>query len=98
MLRTSGQIWRLIDPILLKIASRLKHLERASTPNYASQWQGLANFDSTVQFFNDTNVMNYGLQNNLDIGKYSCIRGELSVQTPNGQIKIGHHCFVGAGT
>jgi acetyltransferase-like isoleucine patch superfamily enzyme len=98
MLRTNGQIWRLIDPILLKIASRLKHLERISTPEYASQWRELVNFHPTVHFFSDTNLMNYGPQNNLEIGKHSCIRGELSVQSPTGQIKIGHHSFVGAGT
>src|SRR5437868_3112472 len=87
--------WRVLDPVLLKVASRIKHLEGLSQPDFSSKWKLVASYDATVRFFEETNLANLGNLNDLRIGAYSHIRGELSVLSPGGSLTIGHHSYVG---
>lgn len=95
MARWNRHAWRVLDPLLLKMASRIKHLESLSEPDYSSKWRHAASYDSTVRFFEETNLGNLSSPNKLRIGSYSHIRGELSVLSPGGSLIIGHHSYVG---
>lgn len=91
-------IWTLFDPLLLKVASRLRHLESLTPPDYSSPWRSAARFDETARFSEEANIKNYGRREDLSIGNHSHIRGELSIIAPGGRLHIGHHCYVGPGT
>ena len=91
-------LWSALDPLLLRFDSRLDHLRRLHPKDPAAQWMNAATFDSTVVFFEDANVENYGDPEDIEIGSYSCIRGQLSMVAPGGRLRLGHHCYVGPGS
>ena len=92
-------VWRLLDPILVKLSSRLDHL-RAMTPRGFpySKFKDSARYGSTVQFVDGANISNGGNSADLEIGDYTHIAGELGIMSQGASLRIGHHCFVGVGT
>ena len=92
-------VWWLIDPILIKINSRLEHL-RATRPqaNLHSKFNNSARYGSTVKFLDGAIISNYGNLNNLEIGDYTHIAGELGIISPTGKLRMGKYCFLGAGS
>ena len=93
-----SMVWSLLDRVLLKADSRLKHLERMHPRDDSEKWKGIAEFDSTVLFSPRTDLTNIGEPADLKIGPYSCIWGALRVVAPGGRLRLGHHCFVGEGS
>ena len=91
-------VWSLLDRVLLKVNSRLNHLERMYPKDHSERWKGSAEFDATVLFNACTELTNKGRPEALKIGSYSCIQGNLRVVAPGGRLRVGHHCFVGAGS
>ena len=91
-------IWSMLDPLLLKVNSRLNHLDLMYPKDHSKKWQRLAEFDATVRFYPSADVTNKGQPPDLKIGPYSCIQGDLRVVAPGGRLRLGHHCFVGEGT
>lgn len=91
-------LWSILDPVLLRINSRLDHLQRMHPKDPAEQWRNVATFDSTVIFLGDASVENYGSPEDIEIGPYTCIRGQLSMIAPGGHLRLGHHCYVGPGS
>ena len=91
--------WRLADPILLRMRSRLQHLEDALPADaHLRQWRAAALYPATVRIYPDARVENRGPASHVRIGDYSCLRGELVTMTPEATIRIGTHCFVGPGS
>lgn len=90
--------WSVLDPLLLKISSRLNHLEQMHPRDFSEPWKGIAEFDPSVWFHPRANLTNKGMQEDLVIGAYTHIQGNLRVVAPSGRLHIGHHCFVGEGT
>jgi len=91
-------LWSMLDPVLLRINSRLDHLQRSRPKDPAEQWMSVATFDSTVIFLEEARVENYGSPEDIEIGSYTCIRGQLSMVAPGGHLRLGHHCYVGPGS
>jgi acetyltransferase-like isoleucine patch superfamily enzyme len=91
-------VWSLLDRVLLKVDSRLNHLERMHPKDHSEKWKGVAKFDATVLFSASTGLTNIGQPADLEIGPYSCIWGALRVVAPGGRLRLGHHCFVGEGS
>ena len=91
-------IWSLVDRVLLKVNSRLDHLDRMHPKDHSEKWKAVAEFDATVLFSASTDLTNVGRPADLKIGPYSCIWGNLRVVAPGGRLKLGHHCFVGEGS
>jgi len=90
--------WTALEPGLLKVQSRLRHLEDRYPKDYSSRWNHIAKFDPTAVFFAETSLENYGNKDDLQIGAYSHIRGQLSIIAPGGRLTVGHHSFVGPGS
>src|SRR5882672_7130965 len=91
-------IWSVLDRVLLKVNSRLDHLERMHPKDHSEKWKNTAVFDTTVLFNPSADLTNSGRPADLTIGSYSCIMGALRVVARGGQLRVGHHCFIGEGT
>ena len=83
---------------MVKLQSRLGHLEDKYPKDYLSRWNAIAKVDPTAVFFVETNLENYSNRDDLQIGAYSHIRGQLSIIAPGGRLTVGHHSFVGPGS
>ena len=91
--------WHLLDPFLVRLLSRLRHLKSMSGEILPiHQFQSNACFDSSVVFLPGAKFENLGCREKMLIGSHSYIAGQLSVKTSHGQLSIGHHCFVGPGS
>src|ERR1700742_2465091 len=91
-------MWSVLDPLLLKVRSRLNHLDRMHPKDYSEKWRSDAAFDDTVRFHPSTDMTNMGQREDLWIGSYSRVHGALRVLKPGGRLRVGHHCFIGEGT
>lgn len=92
------KLWSALDPALLRLQSRLRHIEELQPKNYSGKWNDVAKIDPTAVFFAETSLENYGKKDDFQIGAYSHIRGQLSIIAPGGRLTVGHHSFVGPGT
>ena len=91
--------WRVLDPILLKLRSRLEHLElHHPTNTYLELWHQSAQFDASVKITPEADIANHDKPEALQIGAYSCIRGQLLIIAPGGRLTLGNHCYVGPGS
>jgi acetyltransferase-like isoleucine patch superfamily enzyme len=90
--------WCFLDPFLFKINSRIKHLEMIRSNVVNKDINKFACFDETVCFYCDSKLINYGKKEYFTIGSYTHIRGELSIVSPEGKLRIGNHCYIGEGT
>jgi acetyltransferase-like isoleucine patch superfamily enzyme len=94
-----GAIWQFLDPFLLRLLSRLKHLESMRELTVLGQnFESSACFDSSVVFLPGAKICNDSCRDKLLIGSHSHIAGQLRLITSYGQLGIGNHCFVGAGS
>lgn len=92
-------MWSFVDALLLKMLSRMEHLkDHYPSRGQFDKWKQIACVDPNVRFYSDAEVQNYGTADNLIIGAYTCIRGQIAIVAPGGRIKIGHHCYVGSGS
>jgi maltose O-acetyltransferase len=89
-------LWWLADPLLIRMRSRLQHLETFDPPrDLAIRHTASAVFDPTVNFLPNAKVVNYGSRENLRIGEYCHIAGQLCINRSGGRLSIGSYCFVG---
>jgi len=64
-------LWWLADPLLIRMRSRLQHLETFNPPReLAIRYRASAVFGPTVSFLSSAEVINYGARENLRIGEY----------------------------
>jgi acetyltransferase-like isoleucine patch superfamily enzyme len=92
----NGWFWRVADPLLIRIRARLQHLETFDPPReLAMRYAPSAVFGPTVKFIPNAEVVNWGPRENLTIGEYSHIAGQLGINRPGGRLSIGGHSFVG---
>ncbi len=93
------KIWNLIlDPILKKVESRLRHYESLRPGTHdGGRWSDVGVIGRSVLFFSESLLTNSGKMNQLRIGDFCYVRGEVVVQG-DGEFEIGHHSFIGPGT
>ncbi len=89
-------LWRILDPMLLLLRSRLEHLEDSfPSPRHEREMRAQARISPSAQVFNATMLATGGRPEQIVIGDHACIMGEVLVMTPTAHISIGHHSFLG---
>ena len=88
--------WRFLDPLLMKVRSRLDHLEAHHPSNYREMFmRQLGLFDEEAIVTSRAKVQSVAPRTNLEIGRFSYIDGEIFMLTPEARCSIGQHCFLG---
>ena len=68
--------WKLFDPIIIIIGSRLYHLESNNPLKfYHSKGNQIATYSNSVVIFKDTIFQNYGEIARIVLGDYTHVRG-----------------------
>jgi acetyltransferase-like isoleucine patch superfamily enzyme len=92
-------IWKLLDPLLLKIARRLEHLALHHPSNYNEQvMRGRGRFSPHAIVAARARVQSLAALDHLEVGDYSHIEGEIFLLTPESRCRIGNYCFLGANS
>jgi len=91
--------WKIADPLLLRLRSRLEHLDdvRPSTRREDALRQAGA-IAPTVRLLPEGSLSNLAARDRLAIGDYTNVRGEVRVLTPDASIRIGRDCYIGPQT
>jgi acetyltransferase-like isoleucine patch superfamily enzyme len=92
-------LWKLLlDPLVRKIESRLAHFQNERSSMHDGQvWREHASIGNNVVFYPGALLTNPGPAENLRIGDFCHVRGEILVTGP-GQFQMGHHSFIGPGS
>jgi len=90
-------IWRLLDPLLLKIARRLEHLAVHHPSDYREQFiRSLGHFSPRAIVTNHARVQSVAPSDHIEVGDYTYIEGEVFLLTPESRCIVGSHSFLGA--
>lgn len=90
-------LWRVLDPLLLKLRSRLDHLESHHPSQYrAAQTRQLGTFEDEAIVTTRARVQSVAGPAHLEVGSFSYIDGEIFLMTPEARCTIGRHCFLGS--
>ena len=90
-------IWRLLDPLLLKISRRLEHLAFHHPSDYREQFtRGMGLFSPNAIVTSQARVQSVAEPDHLEVGDHSYIEGEVFLLTPQSRCRIGNFCFLGA--
>lgn len=90
-------MWRLLDPLLLKLRSRLDHLESHHPSQYgATRTRELGLFDEEAIVTPRARVQSVAGRANLEVSRFSYIDGEIFLMTADARCSIGQHCFLGS--
>jgi len=97
--RLRGLWWKVLDPLVMRVASRIEHHARRRTPFApAERFATIADADKSVVWFEDAEVQGPAGIARIQIGAHCHIRGSLVILGQAGRISMGTHCFVGSGT
>src|SRR6266436_9671410 len=94
--RMKERFWWLADPLLIRVRSRLQHLEIFDPPRgLETRYAAAAVFGPTVKFLAGAEVINHAPRENLSIGEHCRIGGQLAIHRAGGRLSIGGYSFVG---
>src|SRR5436305_821483 len=94
--RGGAVIWKLLDPMLIKIARRLEHLALHHPSDYLEQvMRSRGRFSPQAIVTPRARVQSVATPDHLEVGDYSHIEGEIFLLTPESRCHIGRHCFLG---
>jgi acetyltransferase-like isoleucine patch superfamily enzyme len=88
-------VWRLLDPLLLRLRNRLEHLAlHEPSARFERELRALATLGPNVRLgptagFDATDPAR------IVIGDYSYIRGEIGLLSERARVSIGDHAYVG---
>ena len=89
-------IWRLFDPLLIKIARRLEHLAVHHPSDYREQFtRSLGRFSPRAIVTSRARVQSVAPPDHLEVGDHSYIEGEVFLLTAASRCTIGRYCFLG---
>jgi len=89
-------LWRLLDPLLLKMRARLEHLDRASpSTGFDAELRRFANVGSTTRLFPTARLVNASDPARLTIGEHCYVMGEISLVAPDARFRMGDFCSFG---
>lgn len=92
-------VWLLLDPILLRVRSRLEHLSEVSpSTRHEQQIRRKATIDASATVSLGCAIDAMGPPENLSVGAYSVICGQLATVTSSAILRVGHHSFLGQGS
>lgn len=87
--------WRLADPVLLRLRSRLEHLSGHSpSTTHEGLLNGRAVVGKATRLFATANVFAPD-RGQITIGDHCHIMGEILAINPEARCTIGHHCSLG---
>lgn len=91
-------IWKLLDPLLLRLRSRLEHLE-ASHPSsrHADVQRRSGVIDATATIYRSATIDN-AWPEHLVVGASTRLHGMIHVVTPDARVTIGRYCYLGPGS
>ena len=91
-----SMLWRLLDPLLLKLRSRLEHIDTHFPSQYRENLtRTLGLFDAEAIVTSRARVQSVAAREQLEVGPFSYIDGEIFLMTPDARCTIGQHCFLG---
>jgi acetyltransferase-like isoleucine patch superfamily enzyme len=90
-------IWKLLDPLLLKLARRMEHLALHHPSDYRAQrTRAKGMFSALATVTNRAEVQSCAAADHLEVGDHAYIDGEIYLLAPESRCRIGHHSFVAA--
>lgn len=92
-------IWKFLDPILLRLRSRLEHLEGMHPRlRHESELRRYAVVPSSTRLFSSTEFVNPSKADAISIGGQGLLMGQILIQRVGATVSIGHHCSLGSGS
>lgn len=89
-------VWRLLDPVLLLIRSRLEHLAEAEpSERLVGRSRGGAIVHATARLLPQAEIENRGEKSRISVGPFAVIGGQLLTLRPEAKIEVGDHSFLG---
>ena len=91
--------WRVADPLLLKLRSRLEHLARVH-PSKAREVEAraVAKVGETTKLFDSARLVNEYDRSHLTIGERCYVMAEILLLQPDARFTMGDYCSVGEQT
>lgn len=90
-------IWKLLDPLLLKLARRMEHLAlHHPSDSRARQTRAKGMFSALATVTNRAEVQSTAAADHLEVGDHAYIDGEIYLLAPESRCRIGHHSFLAA--
>lgn len=90
-------MWRMFDPILVKIARRMEHLALHRRSNYREELtRSRGDFSRLATVTNHADVQSAAARDHLEVGDYAYIDGEIYLLAAESRCRIGHHSFLAA--
>ncbi len=90
--------WRLIDPALARLASRMAHLGVLAPKTDRASLERMLILPPSTEIAAEAELANRARREHFIVGEFGWIRGELSVTHPRGRLEIGHHVVIGRHT
>ena len=88
--------WRAIDPLLLKMRSRLEHLARHEPSRAHDELaRSLAVIDAKAIVAPTARIQSVAARDQLRIGAFTWLEGEILLLTSNARCALGDYCFLG---
>jgi acetyltransferase-like isoleucine patch superfamily enzyme len=90
-------IWKLLDPLLVRLSRRLEHLALHRPSTYREELtRARGRFASTATVTPRTIVESVASPDHIEVGDYSYIDGQISLLVAASRCRIGHHSFLAA--
>jgi acetyltransferase-like isoleucine patch superfamily enzyme len=90
-------MWKLLDPILIRLARRMEHLALHHPSNYREQLvRSRGAFSRLATVTSRAGVQSLAPRDHLEVGDYTYLDGEIFLLTPDSRCRIGHHSFLAA--
>ncbi len=90
--------WRLLDPSLRRLGSRLDHLGALTPPVDRNALDRMLIVPASTQIEREARLFNHAPRNHFTIGEHGWVRGECYVTDARGRLAIGHHVVIGPNT
>jgi acetyltransferase-like isoleucine patch superfamily enzyme len=90
-------IWKLLDPLLVRLSSRLEHLALHHPSTYREELtRSRGRFAPTATVTRHASVESVAAADHLEVGDYAYIGGKISLLAAESRCRIGHHSFLAA--
>lgn len=90
-------IWKLLDPLLLRLGRRMQHLALEHPSTYRAELtRRRGAFSPLATITNDADVQSLAPPDHLEVGDYAYIDGTISLLAATSRCRIGHHSFLAA--
>jgi acetyltransferase-like isoleucine patch superfamily enzyme len=96
--RLKAFAWRLIDPALRRLASRMNHLDVLRPPVDRAALDRMLILPPSTKIEREAELFNFGPRAHFVVGEHGWILGEVHVTAPRGRLAIGHHVVIGRHT